>query len=410
MESTPGPVSAAARLELLDVLRGVAMLGIFVVNLWSFAMPPATYLNPTAFGSLEGLNGLAWLVVYLLFDSKFITLFSFLFGAGLVIMTSRADATTLSPWPRHLRRTGALLGIGLAHAYLLWWGDVLAAYAICGLLVFIFRRGSPRRQLIIGVGLLVVPSLLYFASYAGWATQLEGEALQKEVETWAPSPETIESQIAVMQGGWLEQMALRVPEAAMLHAFVLPFYLGWRISGTMLIGMALYQGGMLSGKWDAKRYLQLAAVCLPLGLVLVGTGIGFNAGAQWAWAESLFLYSQFNYFGSIITALGYIGVVGYVIASGMLRGLRKRLAAVGRIALTCYLGQTLIATTLFFGHGFGLYGEVSRVGQFTIFLLVSALQLALAPIWLRHFRQGPLEWLLRGVVYGRFSNLRVTKT
>ena len=407
MGDAVGPVRGQERHEMFDVLRGVAMLGIFAVNLWSFAMPKATYLNPSAYGSLEGANGLAWLVVHVFFDSKFITLFSLLFGAGLVVMTQRADAQRRSPWARHLRRSAALLILGMAHAYLLWWGDILVSYAVCGFLVFMLRRLKPGKQLVIGLLLFCVPPLLYLASYSGWASQLEGEELQSEVAEWAPSPAALDQEIATLQGKWTEQMTLRVPEAAMMQTFVMLIFFVWRVSGVMLIGMALYQWGLLSGTWDASRYRRLFRLGLPAGLALVGCGAWLNASAGFPWAESMFLYSNFNYFGSVVMALGYVGLIGLWIASGANARLRGRFAAVGRLALTCYLGQTLIATTLFFGHGLGLFGEISRVGQFGLFLAVSGLQLWFASWWLGRFRQGPLEWLLRGVVYGKFSPLRL---
>jgi len=408
MNASTESVHGAERHELFDVLRGVAMLGIFAVNLWSFAMPTATYLNPTAYGSLQGLDGLAWLLVHVFFDSKFITLFSLLFGAGLVVMTARADAASRSPWARHLRRTGILLLAGLAHAYLLWWGDILYTYAICGLLVFMIRRWGPIKLFIIGVIVFCITPLLYLVTYAGWASQLQGDALAEQLVEWSPPPEVLAEEIASLQGSWTEQMEVRVPQAAMMQTFVLLFIFIWRVGGTMLMGMALYQWGILSGQASIPTYRRLVLICLPIGLILVAAGVWQNVAHDFWWAESMFLYSQFNYFGSLIMALGYIGVIGLVVKSGGWAALRDRLAAVGRMALTCYLGQTLIATTLFFGHGFGLFGDVSRVGQLGIFLVVSALQLALAPLWLKHYRQGPLEWLLRGAVYGKFAPLRLS--
>ncbi len=406
MNISPGPVPSAERFELFDVLRGIAMLGIFAVNLWSFSMPMAAYMNPSAYGSMEGLNGAAWWVVHVFFDTKFITLFSLLFGAGLVVMSRRADQAKRSSWARHLRRTFVLFLIGMAHAYLLWWGDILVAYAICGFLVFLLRRIKPLKQVVIGCLVFSVTPLLFLASYAGWASQLDGEAFQAELEEWAPGEEDVAAEIEIMQGSWREQMEIRVPEAAAMQTFVMLIFFLWRICGLMLIGMGLFQWGLLSGQWKVKHYQRMAAICLPVGLLLVITGAGLNVSTGWAWAESMFLYSQFNYFGSLLVTLGYVGVVATLVLRAKMTAWRARFAAVGRVALTCYLGQTLIATTLFFGHGFGWFGEVSRSGQFGIFLVVSTLQLLLAPIWLKHFNQGPLEWLLRGAVYGAFRPWR----
>jgi uncharacterized protein len=403
MSDQEGPVRGASRIEVFDVLRGAAMLGILAVNMWSFAMPPATYMNPSAYGSLDGLNGLSWLIVHVFFDSKFISIFSILFGAGLVVMGTRAREAGKSPWLRHFRRTMALLLIGLAHSYLLWWGDILVSYAICGFLVFTMVRTRPWIQLAVGFLLFSMSPLLYLAGYFGMS-QMDPAGLDRS--SWSPTEEQIEQDIESMQGDWTEQMEMRVQESLSVQTEGLFFYLFWRISGLMLVGMALYQWGILGGERRASFYRNLALICLPLGLALIGMGVWKNISTGFQYLPSFFLYSQFNYWGSLLVCLGYIGLIALMVKASAWSALRNRLAAVGRLALTCYLGQTLIATTIFFGHGLGLYGQVPRAGQFGIFLAVSVFQLWLAPLWLKHFRQGPLEWLLRGAVYGSLPPLR----
>ena len=152
-----GPVVQTARIDAIDVLRGFALLGILLMNVQSFAMPQAAYFNPTAYGDLEGANRNVWVAVRMLADQKFMTIFSMLFGAGIVLMAGRAaargDARRV-----HYRRMGWLLVIGLLHAHLLWSGDVLFLYAVCGMLVYPLRRLSPGRLIAIGVGLLAVAS------------------------------------------------------------------------------------------------------------------------------------------------------------------------------------------------------------------------------------------------------------
>ena len=150
-----GPVAETTRIDAIDVLRGVALLGILLMNVQSFAMPQAAYFNPTAYGDLEGADLYVWVAGRMLADQKFMTIFSMLFGAGIVLMAGRAEARG-DARRVHYRRMGWLLVIGLLHAHLLWPGDVLFLYAVCGMLVYPLRWQPPGRLLALGAGLLAV--------------------------------------------------------------------------------------------------------------------------------------------------------------------------------------------------------------------------------------------------------------
>ncbi len=153
------PVSERERIFTLDVLRGFAVLGILPMNIQDFSMPGAAYLNPTAYGDLHGANYWVWLLSHLLADEKFMTIFSMLFGAGIFLMTSRIEAAGQPSAALHYRRMGWLVLFGLLHAYLLWSGDILFSYGVCGLLVFLFRKWRPRTSLIVGaLSLAVTPA------------------------------------------------------------------------------------------------------------------------------------------------------------------------------------------------------------------------------------------------------------
>jgi len=143
VEPAPPPLPAPSRILALDVLRGFAVLGILVMNIQSFSMIFAAYINPTAYGDFTGINRWVWLLSHVLADQKFMTLFSILFGAGIALMTGKVDAGGGRPARAHYRRMFFLLVFGLAHAYLLWFGDILVAYALCGMIVFFFRRLRP---------------------------------------------------------------------------------------------------------------------------------------------------------------------------------------------------------------------------------------------------------------------------
>src|SRR5712692_3063027 len=148
------------RIASLDVLRGLAVLGILVMNIQSFAMIEAAYSNPTAFGDLKGANYLVWLLSHVLADQKFMTIFAMLFGAGIVLMTGRREKAGLRTAAVHYRRMGALALFGILHAYVFWYGDILFSYALCGMLVYLLRRLRPWLQLVLGTLCVAGPSML----------------------------------------------------------------------------------------------------------------------------------------------------------------------------------------------------------------------------------------------------------
>ena len=393
-----GPVTGTDRIDALDTLRGFALLGILVMNIQMFAMPDAAYFFPTAYGALGGLNGLVWHLGELLASSKFITIFSMLFGAGMVLMNDRAKARGRGFAGLHYRRMFWLLIIGLIHAYLLWPGDVLVSYALCGLFVFLFRNVRPGRLIIAGLVFLIIGSS--FSCLTGWSSQAWPEEVLTEFENgFFPPPEEIAEEIEHMRGGFSSQMKVRVPNAAYMHATVFPFYMIWRGASAMLLGMALFKWGVFSARASRRTYLIFIALGLLVGIPLTGMGIIRRVAVDWDPIHSFFVLGQYNYWGSYLTALGWIGLVMLICQSGALPGLRRRLAAVGRMALTNYLMHTVLCSLIFYGYGLALFGSVSRVSQVGITVAIWIFQLWLAPLWLDRFRFGPMEWLWRSLSY-----------
>lgn len=394
------PTVTPDRILALDALRGFAVLGILIMNVQSFAMPMPAYLNPTAFGSLDGADWWIWVASNVFADRKFISIFSMLFGAGLLLFAEHASARGGAPVRLHYRRMAWLFVFGMVHSYLLWYGDILVSYAVCGMLVFLFRRRSPRTLLITGLLVMSVGSGLYL--FFGWSMRFwPPEALRDLLtQTWQPSPETIAQEVAIYRGGWLAQMEHRVPQTFFMQVQFLPMYELWRAGGLMLVGMALYRWGVLTGQRSAAFYRGLAATGLLVGLPLASYGVWRNVAAGWDIHYSFFFGPQWNYWAGLLVALGYCGVAMLACRSRTLASATSRLAAVGRMAFTNYLLQTVICTTLFYGHGFGLYGRVPRTGQALIVLAIWLALLIASPIWLRHFHFGPLEWLWRALTYG----------
>jgi uncharacterized protein len=392
-------VTEPDRITAIDVLRGVALLGILVMNIQLFAMPTAALANPTAFGDLSGANWWTWLLSRLLADQKFMTLFSMLFGAGIVLMTSRVAARGGAPARFHYRRMLWLLLFGLAHAYLLWDGDILVLYAVCGLLLYPCRTWSPRALLALGLGALAIGSGLSLVT--GWQLLSAPESvIAMFAGDWQPSTDALSRELAAYRGGWLTQLPQRAAVSFEFHAIDILAWGLWRAGGLMLIGMALFKLDVFGARRTRAFYALLAAIGVLGGLPIVAYGIHLDIAARWDMRFSEFFGDQFNYWGSLPVALGYTGLVMLLCGSDALKGLGRRLEAVGRMAFTNYLVQSIVCTTIFYGHGLGLFGRVSRTGQIAIVAGVWLVELYVSPIWLRHFHMGPFEWIWRALTYG----------
>jgi uncharacterized protein len=392
------------RIEALDVLRGVALLGILVMNVQAFAMPQAAYMNPTAWGRLEGVDLAAWLVSHLLADQKMMALFSMLFGAGIVLFTERAEAAGRPVGSLHFRRQGWLLLFGVVHAYLIWYGDILFTYAVCGMLLYPCRRLSPAIQLILGLTLLSVASAIFLFLDGTMSMWPEAERLALQAE-WHPPVEQLQIEIARYRSGWFEQFPYRAELAFEVQAFTLLVWGLWRAAGLMLIGMALYRLGVLSGQAGRRTYVAMLGAALTLGLPVVAYGIYWNFANGWG-PSSLFVGTQFNYWGSVLVSLGWVACVMLALKEAWLPGLTRKLAAVGRTAFSQYILQSVLCSLIFQGYGLGWFGRVERSEQLGIVLAIWLLQLWLAALWLRHFQYGPLEWLWRSLTYRRAQPFR----
>lgn len=394
------PVAEQERLEALDLLRGVAVLGILLVNMQIFAMPNAATANPYALGQPSLSDLTIWSVIEVLAESKFITIFSLLFGAGVVLMTGRLEGRGASPARVHYVRMLWLLLFGVIHAYLLWHGDILVLYAICGMLVYPARRLSARTLAALGIVLMGVA--MASALTAGFSWQFFPEALKSEwLQYWQPSPGEVAEETAAFRGGWLAQMPFRAGYSWEFHVQDLIVWDLWRVAGLMVLGMALLKSEILTGRKTRQYYAKLAAVGLSSGLALASWGLYRFHAVGWRLPDSVFFIPQWNYWGSLLAALGYIGLLQTLWKTGVMGGLASRLAAVGRTAFSCYILETLICTTIFYGHGLGFFAAVDRLQQLLLTVAVWIVLLVLAPLWLRRFQYGPLEWLWRTLTYGQ---------
>jgi uncharacterized protein len=392
----PGPTPPSERIVSLDALRGVAVLGILVINVRVFSMPEPTLLNPTVYGDFTGANYWAWLVGHVFAELKFITVFSALFGAGIILFIESKQRKGHSAMRLHYRRIGWLIGIGLAHAYLLWYGDILVSYGICGLLLAFAHDWSPRELAGAGLALLLVVPVLDLSAWLA----MGGDAIATQ---WAPSEASLRAEVATYRGGWAEQLDHRVPTALGRQTSGVAGGTFWRVGGTVLLGMALSKWGVLTGERSSRLYRALVAGALPgIGIVLAGVWYieanGWSTGAALDW-------QQFNYVGSVLVAGGYVGAVVLYARRRPEGPLTRTFAAVGRTAFTNYLLQTVVATFVFYGHGLGLFGSVSRIEALAMVLAFWPVQIVLSVLWLRAFRFGPVEWVWRSLTYGERRRL-----
>jgi len=244
---------------------------------------------------------------------------------------------------------------------------------------------------VIGMVILVLGSGLnlgagFSAPY--WAPD-ERESFQSD---WQPDQDKIRTELEAMRGNWWQEIVHRAPAVREMHL--------------MLIGMALFKWGLLEGGRPGVYRIWIG-LGLLVGLPLTAYGAWRQFASDWDPISAFFLDSQFGYWGSLLIALGYAGLVFLALGAGRCPQLANRLAAVVRMALTNYLLQTLLATFIFYGRGLGLYGSVPSVGQMGIVVLIWGIQLWLSPWWLRRFRFGPVEWLWRSLSYWKRQPMRV---
>lgn len=433
MNEQAAPVTSSERLTSVDVLRGFALLGILTMNILSLGLPGTARFNPNVGGGFTGINYYVWLVGYFFFDEKMITIFSMLFGAGLVLMTDRSNQKGRSPAALHYRRVSILFVIGLIHAYLIWDGDILVSYALCGMLVYPLRKLSPRTLVIVAV-LVTLPSVpltaavsklfqsLREASVRVQEAEQRGEAASPEdkelAEGWDgirrafhPTASEVAGTIKENRESSYWKMVVRnAPEAFGIQTTVFGSAFVWTVTGRMLIGMALMKMGVLSAARSMRFYGLLAVFGYGLGWPVVAFAANRLIQNQFDVVKLFGGCFQINFFGSILVALGHVAVVMIVYKARWLPWLTKRLASVGRMALTNYLMQSLLCTTFFNGYGFGFYEAFDRVQLYGIVAGVWALQLWYSPLWLRYFRFGPVEWLWRSLTYGRIQPMRTVAT
>ena len=408
--SEPGP-----RIVALDVVRGVAVLGILAMNIVAFAMPFNAYMNPAAYGLESNLDLASWAISFVFVDGKMRGLFSFLFGASALLVIERAQASGQSAARVHYSRMLWLLVFGLAHFYFIWFGDILSGYALLGLILYFFRNMAPRRLVVAG-GILIVVQLIFFLGIT-FATGMLREAATaprpnpKAMVQWqemseqfgALSAQGLADKLSLFHGPYIGLVRDRLIERG-AEPFESLLFFGWETLAYMLFGMAALKTGFFKGKWRALDYFKVAvmgfAITVPAYALLawVMASDGFSIPIQFA--VGLAATVPFR----PLMVLAYAALI--ILLASRTGWLTARLAAAGRAAFSNYLGTSLIMTTLFYGYGVGLYGTMSRAELWLVVLPMWALMLLWSKPWLDRFRYGPFEWLWRSLSRWRLEPMR----
>ncbi len=408
------------RIESLDVLRGFALLGILLLNILAFGVGSATFLYPGIYISpVGGIDSIVWAFIELTSEGAMRTLFSILFGAGILLFI--AGPTAKSGW-LHYRRNFWLLVFGLIDLYILLWpGDILVTYAISGFILWFIRNWKARSLLILATFLITIGSLQNFALKssleiardAAEAMQIslnKGEKVSEETAAWAQGwiefensyqieKDNIQNEIKNKTSSYSSAFKHNLEEANEVIFFTIPFFSLLDALMMMVVGMALFKLGILDGGREVRFYIKMMCISFLIG-------ISINTYEVWLMINSSMSiietnpYLRFTYhFGRLFMGLGYLGLIILFIKIRKLESLRFRLACVGRMALTNYLMHSLIALFIFSGAGLGLLGKFSWSQVYLLVPLIWALQLFISPLWLKYFYFGPIEWLWRLLTY-----------
>ena len=381
------PTASSERIEFLDVLRGVALFGILMVNLPFLGLPLAEAGEaPRLFGE-GGASAWTAALVRALAENKFMGLFSLLFGMGLALQVDRAEARGVNPRSFYPRRLAVLAVFGVLNAVCVFFGDILLPYAVAGTLLFLLRRCSPRTMLWIAGAFLAVGvtlSVLFEGVYVDGSSGGDGErALDR----------------ALAEGTFLEGSAARgqIYVAWLFLSSIIAF--NWRIMALFLVGAAVLRKGWAEpGAQRIHRRLALGG--LVLGLTLEGASLLLH-GREGATVGLRVLDVLLHQVGGLSLSAGYAGLIAVWCASPLGRGLRRGLAATGRMALTNYLGQNIVAGLIFYGHGAGKLGDFSRPQIAGLAVLIFTAQVVLSSLWMARAKGGPFELLWRRLTYPR---------
>ena len=397
MANADAPVTANDRYDSLDLLRGLAVMAIFAVNIRAMLGPLNAMMDPRVFAGEHDL--LIDRVLQYAVDGKWIATFAVLFGAGLALLHEKAVAAGADPRARIVRRQAWLTGFGLCHLVLIWPGDVLTTYGMLGFLAMLFTGRRSGTVLLWAILSFLVSALMVGGLSALFAflppDAASGDMLAEVARLRAEETEA-------MRGGIGEQIAWRAEFAAQALGNV--FLVGPMVLAYMLAGVLLFRSGFLLARWRPLAYLAAALVCLPsawaIDFLRVEAMGAWDAGYDGNYATDFFSWMWVGGTEGLLGALGYAALANLFVRLG---GRLRAVSAAGRMAFTNYIACSLIGTTLAYGHAGALFGEVTLAQAMGIVGATWIAMLIWSPLWLAIFRFGPLEWLWRSLTYGRLQ-------
>lgn len=417
------PVGDGGRIQSLDVLRGIAVFGILLMNITAFGLLFQAYGNPLVEGGATGANLAVYKVITVMFEGTMRGIFSLLFGAGIVLLTERMEngGAGLMTAEIHFRRMVWMLLFGFIHwALMLWIGEILFAYAMCGLVLFSVRKISPKLQLAVAAVLLLAAAYMGIKDYhdiqdasvaaasaeharatgatltADQSAALEGWA---EVQShFVPTKENAAEQRDWHSGSYWNAVQGQFPMAYEFQWATIPRWLLTDMIPFMLIGMAFLKFGILGGQLPARIYAGMLVIGYGIGIPLGIYELNFTLAGNFS-PVSVAEAGRTYQFSRLAMVVGHLGLFLLIIRLGIFKALQRGLAAAGQMALTNYLMQTIICTFLFYGFGLGLYGQLQRYELYYVVLAICTVELVWSVIWLRYFRFGPFEWLWRSLTY-----------
>ena len=387
------PVSTMERVETIDLLRGLALFGILAANIRGFSGPPITYFSPhLMWTSLPDRIAQAFIDAFV--QGKFIAIFAFLFGVGFAVQFERANARGAKFGWTYSRRLFVLLLIGLAHGLLIWFGDILLTYALCGFILLLFRK---RQNKTIAIWAAIFLSFLLVVMTGGFIASQAGVKLPE----MKPAAAEIAKAVKIYSTGtWLEILSQRMKDAVKFN-WGFFFAVAWQILGAFLLGMLAWR----------KRFFHPAPESLPRYRKAMWWGlfIGIAGNVVMTIAKfddpsmlptSFARYAMFVLYATAVPtlSLGYICFVILLCQDAKWRARLHRFAAVGRTALTNYLMQSVIGTLIFYSYGLGFFGVGPAILLPLTFVIFGA-QLYLSSWWVKRYRFGPVEWLWRRLTY-----------
>ena len=398
------PISLPERIEILDVLRGLAVGGILIGNMQWFSgyglMPPALVRQ----GPLA--DQATHFLVHFFVEGKFYSIFSFLFGFGFALQIARAEERGDLKASLFKRRLFWLLVIGLLHAYLLWSGDILSIYAVTGFVLILFRKKTNDALLRWAFVLLAIPILTYILLYILFVAYVPPGAVAKldaaQIDFWKATVRRVpqSSYLQIITGYNLNMIAGRY--ASLIFEMRLP-----KLLAMFLLGSYAYRRGFFQNLSNHRPFIRRVLI---YGLIL-GV-VGNVAFAAFAGAEAVFppspagIVGVISYaFGVPALALGLVALVATLWQKTAWRRVLVWLAPVGRMALTNYLLQTVICVFIFYGYGFGQFGRFGARAATLTALAIFIFQVFVSALWLKYFAYGPMEWIWRQLTYGRRLSL-----